>query len=101
MQLDLYKETQLKCSIGVSITKFWPRWQVTLKPMGLTIIRKSEIKKYLFPLKIEAMYGIGKKTAPRLRSLGINTIGDLYDRIVKQEKQTIELLGKSEGVIRD
>ncbi|NLZ15243.1 MAG: DNA polymerase IV [Erysipelotrichaceae bacterium] len=102
MQLDLYKETQLKCSIGVSITKFLAKMASDFKkPMGLTIIRKSEIKKYLFPLKIEAMYGIGKKTAPRLRSLGINTIGDLYDRIVKQEKQTIELLGKSEGVIRD
>lgn len=102
MQLDLYKETQLKCSIGVSITKFLAKMASDFKkPMGLTIIRKSEIKKYLFPLKIEAMYGIGKKTAPRLRSLGINTIGDLNDRIVKQEKQTIELLGKSEGVIRD
>lgn len=102
LQLELFNETQLKCSIGVSVTKFLAKMASDFqKPMGLTIIRKSEINKYLFPLKIEAMYGIGKKTAPRLRSLGINTIGDLYDRIVKQEKDIKDMLGKSEEVIRD
>ena len=43
------------------------------KPMGLTIIHKRDIPNLIFPLKIEAMFGVGKKTAPRLKSVGINT----------------------------
>ena len=53
------------------------------KPMGFTVIRNKDVKDIIWPLKIEEMYGVGKKTAPRLKEIGINTIGDLanYDDI--------------------
>ncbi|NLB48575.1 MAG: DNA polymerase IV [Erysipelotrichia bacterium] len=102
MQLELYKETRLKCSIGISVTRFLAKMASNLqKPMGLTIIRKSEIKKYLFPLKIEAMYGVGKKTAPRLKALGVMTIGDLYKKINKGDVALANVLGKSQITIKD
>ena len=47
------------------------------KPNGLTIIRRRDVPKIIFPLPIDDMYGIGKKNAPRLHQLGIHTIGDL------------------------
>jgi DNA polymerase-4 len=45
--------------------------------MGITVFRKREIDKHLWLLPIEKMHGVGKKTAPKLRSIGIDTIGDL------------------------
>ena len=96
MQEDLFKETGLKCSIGVSTTKFLAKMASDFqKPMGLTIIRKRDIKDMIFPLKVESMFGVGKKTAPRLKSIGIVTIGNLYERIQKEDEDTMNILGKS------
>ena len=54
LQDDLFKETGLKCSIGVSTTKFLAKMASDYqKPMGLTIIRKRDIPDIIFPLKIE------------------------------------------------
>ena len=96
LQEDLFKETGLKCSIGVSTTKFLAKMASDFqKPLGLTIIRKRDIEKMIFPLKVESMFGVGKKTAPRLKSIGIVTIGDLYQNIVKEDEDTKNILGKS------
>ena len=70
------------CSIGISTNKFLAKMASDLKkPMGITVIRQKDVKKILWPIKIEDMFGIGKKTAPKLKEIGINTIGDLaqYD----------------------
>ena len=47
------------------------------KPLGITIITKSNIKEILWPLSVNEMYGIGKKTAPKLIENNIKTIGDV------------------------
>src|SRR5690625_1788980 len=47
------------------------------KPLGITILRKRDLPKKLWPLPIEKMYGVGKKTAEKMRELNINTIGEL------------------------
>ena len=49
------------------------------KPLGLTIIINDDYKKLIWPLPIKDMYGIGKKTYPRLEKIGIKTIGDLVN----------------------
>ena len=96
LQDDLFKETGLKCSIGVSTTKFLAKMASDYqKPMGLTIINKRDIPQIIYPLKIESMFGVGKKTAPRLKSIGVHTIGDLYERILKEDVDTMNILGKS------
>lgn len=102
MQNDLFNETGLKCSIGVSTTKFLAKMASDYqKPMGLTVIRKRDIPTILFPLKIESMFGVGKKTAPRLKAIGINTIGDLYQRIAAEDPETMAILGKSYYLLKD
>lgn len=92
MQDTLYKETGLMCSIGVAPTKFLAKMGSDYKkPMGITVIHRKDISKILYPLPIESFFGIGKKTAPKLRGMGIETIGDLAklinsdDPIIKQE----------------
>ena len=102
LQLDLYKETGLKCSIGVSTTKFLAKMASDYKkPMGLTIIHKKDIAKILFPLSVGSMFGIGKKTAPRLKAIGINTIGDLYERMNNHDPEVVKMLGKSFQTLKD
>ena len=102
LQTDLYKETKLKCSIGVGPTKFLAKMGSDYqKPMGLTIIRKSDVAKILYPLPLEKMFGIGKKTCPRLKAIGIKTIGDLAERCNNDDPQLKNELGKFYEVIKD
>ena len=102
LQDDLFKETGLKCSIGVSTTRFLAKMASDYqKPMGLTIIRKNDIEKILFPLKVEAMFGVGRKTSPRLKSIGIVTIGDLYKYMVNENPDVKNILGKSYFTLKE
>lgn len=95
IQQDLFFKTGLKCSIGVGPTKFLAKMGSDYqKPMGLTIIRRKDIKDILYPLPIEDMFGVGKKTSPRLRSVGVNTIGDLADRLNNSDQTVLNILGK-------
>ena len=84
MQKDVYNTLGLGCSIGLSYNKFLAKMASDLKkPMGFTVIRNKDVSSLIWPLPINDMFGVGKKTAPRLKEIGINTIGDLanYDDI--------------------
>ena len=101
-QNGLFQKTGLYCSIGVAPTKFLAKMGSDYKkPNGLTIIRKRDIPSIIFPIKIENMFGIGKKTYPRLKALGINTIGDLNNLMVKENEDVKNILGKFYYVIQD
>lgn len=77
IQDGLYETYGLPCSIGIAPTLFLAKMASDLqKPMGITVIRKKDIIHKLFPLPIKDMFGIGKKTYPKLMELGIKTIGD-------------------------
>ena len=102
MQKELYEETGLKCSIGVAPTKFLAKMASDMKkPLGLVVIHKKDARKILAPLPIEDFFGIGKKTSPRLREIGITTIGDLIKRIDEQDPIVKKELGKFYFVISD
>ncbi len=84
--LDVAKEIQdrlnndydLPVSIGIAPNRFLAKMASDMKkPLGITVLRKRDVQEKLWPLPIEAMYGIGKKTVPNLKLIGINTIGDL------------------------
>ena len=95
MQDSLFKETGLMCSIGVAPTKFLAKMGSDYKkPMGITVIHRKDISKILYPLPIESFFGIGKKTAPKLRQIGINTIGDLAKRIKDEDEATKQEFGR-------
>ena len=78
IQNDVYEQLNLKCSIGISPNKFLAKMASDMKkPMGITILTRSNLKELMWPLDIKNMFGIGKKTQPRLREVGIMTIGDI------------------------
>ena len=95
MQLDLKAKTGLSCSIGLAKTKWLAKMGSDLhKPLGLTIIRQRDIEKIIYPLPIESFWGIGKKTAPELRKIGCESIGDLARKLKEGDEEVYRLLGK-------
>ena len=102
LQKELFSKTKLMCSIGVAPTKFLAKMASDMKkPNGLIIIRKKDARAKLSPLPIEDFFGIGKKTSPRLKAIGINTIGDLIKKIDDEDYQVKTELGKFYFVIKD
>lgn len=84
IQNEIYEFFGLPCSIGIAPNKFLAKMASDMKkPMGITILRKREVPLLMWPLPIDDLMGIGKKTSPRLHMLGINTIGDF----VKEENK--------------
>ncbi len=78
-QQDL-DELDLGCSFGISNNKFLAKMASDMKkPLGITILNQANIKYFLWPLDVENMHGIGKKTAEKLRKANILTIADLAD----------------------
>jgi len=73
-------ELALTASAGVATSKFVAKVASDLeKPDGLVVAPTDarELARFLAPLAVERMWGIGPKTAPRLRALGYKTFGDL------------------------
>ncbi len=78
LQFAIFNKFSIKCSIGLSFTKFLAKMDSDMeKPLGLTILTKENYKQKLAKLPIKDFFGIGKKTYPRLEKLNIKTIGDL------------------------
>lgn len=100
IQQNLYNDLQLRCSIGVAPNKFLAKMASDMKkPMGITVLRKQEVKAKLWPLSIGEMQGIGKKTAPHLEALSIKTIGDLAT--FEDTEKLRGILGKNTQIMID
>jgi len=78
IQKRILKQLDLPCSIGIAPNKFLAKTASDMKkPLGITIMRKRDIPTVLWPLNTNEMHGVGKKTAEKLQTIGIHTIGDL------------------------
>ncbi|MCY7740177.1 DNA polymerase IV [Bacillus licheniformis] len=78
IQERLQKELLLPSSIGIAPNKFLAKMASDMKkPLGITILRKREVPRILWPMDISEMYGVGRKTVEKLKTLEIEKIGDL------------------------
>ena len=76
-------ETELTVSCGVATSKSVAKIASDQhKPDGLTVVPPGTEADFLAPLPISDLWGVGPKTAARLREAGIKTIGDLAERPV-------------------
>ncbi|PKR78921.1 DNA polymerase IV [Halalkalibacillus sediminis] len=95
LQKRIMDELDLPCSIGIAPNKFLAKMASDMKkPLGITVLRKREIRNKLWPLPIGEMYGVGKKTEEKLRSINISTIGDLATRDPYHLKQLLGINGE-------
>ena len=74
-------ELALTISVGVATSKSLAKIASDLdKPDGLTIVAPGSERQFLVPLYVGKLWGIGPKTAARLATEGIETVGDLASR---------------------
>ncbi len=72
------RKENLTCSIGIAPNKTIAKMaSAKMKPDGLTIVTPEHAKKFLEPLSVEKIPGVGKKTGRELKKLGIKTISEL------------------------
>jgi DNA polymerase-4 len=70
--------TELTASAGVSYNKFLAKVASDYqKPDGLCVIPPAKAEAFIAQLPIGKFYGIGQKTEPRLKAIGIHTGADL------------------------
>ena len=78
IQQRIFNELKIGCSIGVAPNKFLAKMASDMKkPNGITVLRKRDLPHILWPMPIEEMFGVGKASSPKLKQIGINTIGDV------------------------
>lgn len=74
----IYNELGFTVNIGVANNKLLAKIASDLKkPNMVHTLFPKEIEKKLWPLPIESLYMVGAATAPKLKRIGILTIGDL------------------------
>jgi len=71
-------ETGLTASAGVASGKFLAKVASGMnKPDGLTVIRPDQAAEFLAGLRIEKFFGVGPRTAEKMRALGIHSGAEL------------------------
>ncbi len=84
VKAEIQSLTQLTASAGVAPNKFLAKiasgWQ---KPDGLTVIAPGRVERFLRELPVDALWGVGPKTAARLRAHGITRLVDVRARPVE------------------
>jgi DNA polymerase-4 len=69
----------LSCSIGLAPSVFLGKVASDIqKPDGLVVITHEDLPNVLLPLKLQDIYGIGRRMETRLMQAGIRTVSDLW-----------------------
>ncbi|WP_441368346.1 DNA polymerase IV [Acinetobacter lwoffii] len=75
---DIVQATGLTASAGVAPNKFLAKiasdWH---KPNGICVIKPSQVHSFIQDLALKKIPGVGKVTQEKLRSLNLETLGDL------------------------
>ncbi len=97
------ERTNLNCSIGVSTAKLVSKVSSDqAKPNGVLWVLPGNEARFLAPLEVRRIPGVGKVTEENLRKLGIRKVGDLArldDGFLEERfgKWGLALAGKSRG----
>lgn len=68
----------LTCSVGVAPTKFVAKLGSSrAKPDGVLVVPADRVLRFLHPLPVGALWGVGEKVAESLGRLGLRTVADL------------------------
>jgi DNA polymerase-4 len=96
-------ETELNCSVGIGTTRLIAKvCSGKAKPHGVLYAVPGQETKFLAPLDVRDIPGVGKVTEQKLHSLGIRKVGDManFDERFLEEhlgKWGLALAGKARG----
>ncbi|KGH51176.1 DNA polymerase IV [Acinetobacter lwoffii] len=75
---DIFQATGLTASAGVAPNKFLAKiasdWH---KPNGICVIKPSQVQRFIQDLSLKKIPGVGKVTQEKLKSLNLETLGNL------------------------
>lgn len=92
---EVFTQTQLTCSIGVGPNKLVAKIAADIqKPDGLTLVKPEEVRRFLSPLPVRSLVGVGKKTEQKLETSNIRTVGQLVKFDVQR---LIDIFGRKLG----
>lgn len=98
------RETALNCSIGIAASRMVAKVASDqAKPNGILWVLPGQEARFLAPLEVRKIPGVGKVTEKSLQSRGIRTVGDLaaLDETFLREhfgEWGLALAGKSHGM---
>ncbi|WP_339277280.1 DNA polymerase IV [Paenibacillus sp. FSL W8-0426] len=91
IQRRIRDELGLPCSIGIAPNKLLAKMASDMKkPNGISILRMRDVPHILWPKPCGELFGIGRKTAEKLKKIGIETIGQLAQ---SDERMLVDVFG--------
>jgi DNA polymerase IV (DinB-like DNA polymerase) len=96
MKDNVKNQLSITFSVGVGPNKLVAKIASdSQKPDGITIVKPEEVERFLSPLPVDRLIGVGRKIAAKMAVLKIKTIGDLarYD-----VQRLVEIFGRKLGV---
>ena len=92
---EIKKKEKLTCSIGIGPNKMIAKISSDFKkPDGLTVVTPTRARKFLEPMSVRKIPGIGPKTEERLNALGIKTVKQLAKAKVSKLVDEFGMLGQ-------
>jgi DNA polymerase-4 len=83
-------ELGLTCSVGVASTKFVAKLASTrAKPDGMLVVPAGMVLDFLHPLPVEALWGVGERTAETLRRHGLRLVSDVAQAPIGMLRQAL------------
>lgn len=89
IQLKIWEKEKITVSMGIGPNKLVAKIAAgRQKPYGLTLVKPEEVERFLAPLLVNELLGVGKKTTEVMHEMGINTVGELakldLEKLVKR-----------------
>lgn len=89
MKERIVRECGLSVSIGVAANRVCAKIAAGVnKPDGLVVVSPGAEREFLAPLPVEAIPGIGTKTAPKLHACGIRTVAQAIARAEQHDPRS-------------
>ena len=104
LQKEIYDILGFTVNIGIANNKLCAKMASDFtKPYKIHTLFENEIKEKMWPLEVGNLFGIGKKTVPKLHNLNIKTIKDLATADEKElykyfKNQAIAMINSARGI---
>lgn len=104
IQKEIFNKLGFTVNIGIANNKLCAKMASDFsKPNKIHTLFTSEVVSKLYPLPIQELFGVGRKSSEKLKKLGIQTIGDLAQSLPEKlypyfKNQSAKLIEMAKGI---